>query len=246
MDFNQMRSSQGFGSNLTALGRKLLIIYGIIYVAELLLEHWFKIPVASYFSLHQFNDANFRFWQILTHPFLHDPGSPLGFLIICLVFYFFSGPVEKAFGPVGFLWLFYLSSLGGALCGLAFSGVSGFGAPFAGMTPGLLALIVVFGFMNPEATILLMFILPIKAKYISYGTILFTILTFLAKANPHGAYHIGGILLGYLYSRKFGNPPDLKLMHLKYQKWKLDRRRSRFRVIDGFKDKDDDDKPTYH
>jgi hypothetical protein len=38
------------------------------------------------------------------------------------------------------------------------------------MMPSLLSLIVIFGLLSPEATILLMFILPIKAKYLSYGT----------------------------------------------------------------------------
>ncbi len=243
---NRTEMSYGFGSRLTTLGKRLLLIYGIIYVAELLLEHWFRIPVVSVIQLYPLRHSHFHFWQLFTHPFIHDPQNPISFLLSCLVFYFFAGSVESAFGPRRFLILFYTSALGGALCGLAFSSVPGFNAPFLGMLPSLLSLIVIFGLLNPEATILLMFILPVKAKYLSSGTIIITFLTFLAKANPHGAYHLGGILFGYLYFRGLGR--FLKLLYLKYLEWELKKKRSRFKVVDGYKDKEDKDenKPTYH
>jgi membrane associated rhomboid family serine protease len=138
-----------------------------------------------------------------------------------------------------------LSALGGALCGLAFSSVSGFNTPFLGMLPSILSMIVVFGLLNPESTILLMFILPIKAKYVSYGTALITLLTFLAKVNPHGAYHLGGIFFGYIYFKGPRTLFDPNLIYTKYLEWQLKRKRSRFKVLDGNKKKDDN-KPTYH
>ena len=245
MNPDRFKMSYGFGSNLTLLGKRLLLIYGAIYILELLFEHWLKIPVVPALQLYPLKFKNFHIWQIFTHPFIHNPRAPISFLINCIVFYFFAAPVERALGSKRFLILFYLSALGGALCGLAFSSVSGFNAPFLGMLPGLLSLIVVFGLSNPEATILLMFILPIKAKYISYGTVLITLLTFLAKANPHGAYHLGGILFGYIYFKGPGTLLDPNLIYLKYLEWRLKRKRSRFKVIDGDKYKDED-KPTYH
>ena len=128
---------------------------------------------------------------------------------------------------------------------MAFSGVSGFGAPYAGMLTSLLSLIVVFGIINAEATILLMFILPVKAKYISYGTVLITILTFLAKANPHAAYHLGGMLLGYITFKGPGRLFPSNSLSAHYHAWRMKRKRSRFTVIDGKKDGDDEG-PTYH
>ena len=237
--------SYGFGSNLTLLGKRLLIIYALIYIVELLFEHWLKIPVVEALQLYPFRSDSFHIWQIFTHPFIHNPRAPVGFLINCIVFYFFAAPVQHAFGSRRFIILFYLAALGGALCGLGFSSVSGFNAPFLGMLPSLLALIVIFGLLNPDATILLMFILPIKARYLSYGTILVTLLTFLAKANPYGPYHLGGILLGYIYFKGPGALLAPRLIYLKYLEWQLKRKRARFTVLDGDKNKDDD-KPTYH
>jgi hypothetical protein len=135
--------SYRFGTNLTRLGKRLLLIYGAIYIFELLCEHWLKIPFVSILQLYPFKFDNFHIWQIFTHPFIHNPQAPIGFLINCLVFYFFAAPVEHAFGSRRFLILFYLSALGGAICGLAFSSVSGFNAPFLGMLPSLLSLVVI-------------------------------------------------------------------------------------------------------
>jgi membrane associated rhomboid family serine protease len=242
---DRFRMTSGFGSSLTLLGKRLLLIYGAIYILELLFEHWLKIPVVGVLQLSPFKYKSFHIWQIFTHPFIHDPGAPISFLINCIVFYFFAAPVENAFGSMRFLIFFYLSAFGGALCGLAFSNVSGFNAPFLGMMPSILSMIVIFGLLSPESTILLMFILPIKAKYISYGTALITLLIFLSKANPHGAYHLGGILLGYIYFKGPRTIFDLSLIYTKYLKWQLKKKRSRFKVIHGNKKKDDD-KPTYH
>ena len=246
MRTERTQPSFDFGSRLTPLGKRLLLIYGAIYVLELLCQHWFKIPLVAALYLYPIAHPGFYIWQILTHPFIHDPGSPFGFVINCIVFYFFAAPVEERFGPRGFLTFFYSAAAAGFATGFLFAGVAGFGAPFFGMMPSLLALIVTFGLMNPEATILLMFVLPVKAKYLSYGTIVITILTFLAKVNPHGAYHLGGIALGWLFLMGPQHLLDPKLLYLKYQQWRFERKKARFTVIEGGKDKDEKDKPTYH
>lgn len=239
------RSNSGFGSQITTMGKNLLILYVVLYGLELLCEHWLKISIVDYLILYPLGSSGFHLWQIITHGFIHDPGAPLSFVINCLVFYFFAAPVEQALGTKRFLTLFFISAIGGAICGLLFSTVSGFSVPFMGMMPSLLSLIVVFGLLNPEATILLMFILPIKAKYLSYGTVLITFLTFLAKANPHGAYHLGGMLFGYIYFKGPGNVLDPNLLYLKYLQWQYKQKKRRFTVIN--KDpKRDDDKPTLH
>jgi len=246
MRFDNANVSPGFGSSLTGTGKKLLLVYGAIYVLELLLEHWLHKPVVSLLQLYPLTSPDFKVWQIVTHPLIHNPNSPITFLISCIVFYFFAGPVENAFGTRRFLTLFYLSAMAGVLCGLCFSAVGGFNSPFLGMMPSLLSMIVVFGLLNPDATILLMFVLPVKAKYLSYGTIIVTALTFLAKANPHGAYHLGGILFGYLYLKGVGNLVDLKMFYLKLRVWHLKKQRPDLRVVGGYDDEERERKPTYH
>ncbi len=239
------RRTFGFGTSLTPVGKIMLIIYASVYILELIGEHWLGLPLYGWLALSPLTSDHFHIWQLVTHPVVHNPGAPIGFLIDCLIFYFFAGTVESALGTRGFLRLYIIAAMGGAVAGLLFSGLSTFSVPYAGMMPSLLALIVVFGLLQPEATILLMFILPIKAKYISYGTIIVTALTFLAKTNVHGAYHLGGIALAWLYFRSPTQWLDPNWWRWKYFEYTQKKRRSKFTVING-KDDDDDDRPTIH
>lgn len=238
------RRSYGFGATLTPVGKIMLMIYASIYVLELICEHWLGLPIYGLMALSPLSTGTFHIWQVGTHALVHDPGAPISFLINCLVFYFFSGTIESALGTRKFLTLYASAAIGGAIIGLLFSNMTSFSTPYAGMMPSLLALIVTFGLLQPEAIILLFFVLPVKAKFISYGTVIVTALTFLAKANVHGAYHLGGILFGYLYFR-----PPIQLLNPNWWRWKYfqhhqKKKKSNFTVIDG--DKKDDDPPTIH
>ncbi|MFZ5569416.1 MAG: rhomboid family intramembrane serine protease [Thermodesulfobacteriota bacterium] len=236
----------GFGGGLTRLGKTLLLVYVGIYVIELLVEHWLGLPLVETLAMFPLTDPRFHPFQVITHPFIQPPQFPVSFLFSCLAFYFIAAPVEHAMGRRRFLILFFLAALGGAVPGLIFSMVPGLDQPFMGMVPSILALMVVFGLLNPEATMLLMFILPVKARYISYGTALITLLTFLAKTNPAGAYHLGGILMGYAYFKGFGNLHPILRLRSAYGNWQYRRRRARFTVIDGRKRDDEPKKPTIH
>lgn len=242
------RTSLGFGAPLTKVGKAMLIGYAAIYVVELLCEHWLAVPVYGWLALNPLTSPGFGIWQVITHPLLHSPNAPIPFLLSCLVFYFFAGTIEYSLGTRRFITLYVLAAVGSVVVGLPFSALPSFSFLFSGMVPSLLAMIVVFGLLQPEATILLFFVLPVKAKYISYGTVIVTVLTFLAKANVHGAYHLGGMLLGYLYFR-----PPTQLLKADWWRWKYfqlsqKKRRNRFTVIDG-KPSDrnkKNDKPTIH
>lgn len=233
------------GPSLTATGRIMLMVYAAVYVLELLGEHWLGIPLYRWLALSPPGSGNFHWWQLATHPLIHDPTAPIGFLIDCVVFYFFAGTIESALGTRRFLRLYLVATAAAAVAGLIFDRLVGAGLPFSGMMPGLLALIVVFGLLQPESTVLLLFVLPVKAKYISYGTVIVTALTFLARTNPYGAYHLGGIAGAWFTYR-----PPRRWLDIHWWRWKLfsfsqRRQRSRFTVIDGDK-RDKGGKPTIH
>jgi membrane associated rhomboid family serine protease len=236
----------GFSRSLTQTGKIMLIVYATVYVLELIGEHWLGMPIFHWLALSPLKSGQFHIWQLVTHPVIHDPGAPIGFLIDCVVFYFFAGAVESALGTRDFIRLYLLAIVGGAAAGLTFSGLVFPGVPFAGMMPSLLALIVVFGLLQPEATILFMFVLPIKAKYISYGTIVVTALTFLAQTNLHGAYHLGGIGLAWLYFRSPAQWLEANWWRGIRFRRSQKKHRSGFTVIDGNKKNDDKAKPTIH
>jgi membrane associated rhomboid family serine protease len=235
----------GFGSSLTRVGKIMLIVYAAVYVLELIGQHWLGLPVYQWLALSPLGSPFFHIWQLVTHPLIHDPGSPIGFLIDCVVFYFFAATIESALGTRRFIRLYLSATIGAAVAGLLFASLVPSGIPFCGMLPGLLALIVVFGLLNPEATVLLMFVLPVKAKYISYGTVIITALTFLARTNIHGAYHLGGIAAAWLYFRSPTRWLDANWWRWKYVDYMQRKRRSKFTVVGG-RDKGGKNGPTIH
>jgi len=234
----------GFNNPLTQTGKIMLIVYAAVYVVELLGQHWLGLPFYQMLALSPLGSGGFYAWQLVTHPLIHDPSAPIGFLIDCVVFFFFAGTVESALGTRRFLYLYIIAAFGGAVAGLLFSGLTSAMIPYAGMMPSLLGLIVVFGLLQPESTILLMFVLPVKAKYISYGTVIVTALTFLARTNVYGAYHLGGIGLAWLYFRSPAYLLDPNWWRWQYFNYSQKKHRSKFTVIDG--KKKDDDRPTIH
>ncbi len=240
------QKTMGFGSTLTPTGKTMLIVYAAVYVAQLIGQQWLGIPIFQWLALSPPKTGNFHFWQLVTHPLIHNPNSPIGFLIDCLVFYFFAGTIESALGTRGFLRLYIVAAIGGCGAALVFGSLTSFGVFYSGMMPSLLSLIVVFGLLQPEATVMLMFVLPIKAKYISYGTVIVTALTFLAQTNVHGAYHLGGIALAWLYFLSPTQWLDANWWRWKYFSYTQRKRRTRFTVIDGKDDDDKQDKPTIH
>ncbi len=234
----------GFNNPLTQTGKIMLIVYAAVYVLELLGEHWLGMPLYGMLALSPMGSGGFYPWQLITHPFIHDPSAPIGFLIDCVVFYFFAGTIESALGTRRFLSLYIIAAIGGAVAGFLFSALTSAMIPYAGMMPSLLGLIVVFGLLQPESTVLLMFVLPVKAKYISYGTVIVTALTFLARTNVYGAYHLGGIGLAWLYFRYPAHLLDPNWWRWQYFNYSQKKHRSKFTVIDG--KKKDDDRPTIH
>ncbi|PID39964.1 MAG: hypothetical protein CR984_05615 [Proteobacteria bacterium] len=240
MQAQGFRTPIGFGVSLTPVGKMMLTIYVAVYILELIGEQWIGMPIYGTLALASLKSGFFRFWQLISHPLVHNPAAPIGFFLDCLVFYFFAGTIETALGTRRFLHLYIIAAIGGAAAGLVFSGP----VVLAGMMPSLLALILVFGLINPDATVLLMFILPVKARYISYGTVIITALTFLARTNAHGAYHLGGIALAWLYFRSPTHWLDADWWRWKYFEYTRKKQRSRFTVIDG--GRDDEQKPTVH
>ena len=171
----------------------------------------------------------------------------VGFPTTLLMLYFFSAPVERYMGARRFVTVWFLCSLGGAAVGQAFTLFYGLDSPFLGPMPALMALIVLFGLVNRDASILLMLVLPVRAVWVSIITAVMAVLALLAKWNPGAAYWCGGIAVGFLFYKGWLNVLDVKYALLKLKEWRLKRKLARFTVIEGGRGNDeDDDGPVYH
>jgi hypothetical protein len=166
-----------------------------------------------------------------------------------LMVFFFLGSVEQLVGTKrlgkGMLWtalvaiLFAHSAM--ALTHLLDPGAVGPSIAFRGLEPFLISLLVIFGLAQPNAQILLFFVLPIKASWMAWVSGLFALLVFITSTTMTTALILGGWLGGYVFVRSgFGNINRLfERYRLLHRKKKLQKELSKFRVIEGGKDEDE-------
>jgi membrane associated rhomboid family serine protease len=146
-----------------------------------------------------------RWWQLLTHAFLH--GNVWHLLFNMLALWFAGRVVERVMGTWRFLALYAASAIAGGLSQIL---IEGGDVPLVGASGAVCGVILAFATMFPEARIvlLLFFIIPLRfrAKFLGWGLTGFSLLFVLAGFEPwigHAA-HLGGCIAGYLLARLNG------------------------------------------
>jgi len=114
-----------------------------------------------------------EFWRIITFLFIPPHlGAPLWVLLTLFVAYRIGTSIEYAWGKSLFTMYLILGAIGAVIAGF----ITGFGSN----SYLFLSLILAFCYMNPNATFLLFFILPVKAKYIAIFNWVLYIWAFIA------------------------------------------------------------------
>ncbi len=143
-----------------------------------------------------------RWWQLLTHAFLH---GNIWHLLFNMAGLWFAGRiVERVMGTGRFLALYVACAVAGGLAQLLLEGGSSL---LLGASGAVCGVILAFATIFPEAQIvmLLFFVVPLRfrAKYVGWGLTGSSLLFFLVGFEPwigHAA-HLGGCVTGYLLAR---------------------------------------------
>lgn len=136
-------------------------------------------------------------WQLFTYMFLH---VGLWHLVLNMLMLWFFGPaIEAAWGRKQFLFYYFFTGIGAALCSL----LTSFGSQtvVVGASGAIFAILVAYALMFPESVILLFFIFPMKMKQAVFVLAGINLLGAISAPNSGIAYfaHLGGGLFGYLY-----------------------------------------------
>ena len=146
--------------------------------------------------------GGFMPWQLVSYSFLHGSISHLFFNMLGL--WMFGAELERLWGPKRFLQFYFASVLTAALALLLVAGLSGAVYPTVGASGGLFGLLLGFGMMFPNRTIVPLFPpIPMKAKVfvaIFGGLELLFGVTGTMQGVAHFA-HLGGMLGGFLMIR---------------------------------------------
>jgi membrane associated rhomboid family serine protease len=178
----------------------------------------------------------FAVWQLFTYMFLHDPNGLTHILFNMLTLYMFGVDLERTWGTKRFLQYYFVCGTGAGVCVVIANYLFGNpDIPTIGASGAIYGLLLAFGVLFPDTTVLFSFLFPIKAKYfvMIMGGIAF-LLTFGATGSgvSHVA-HLGGMIFGYGYIKSGVRLFRVDLfgpVRRGYQQWKLQRAKKKFQV----------------
>jgi len=211
-----MNNSGSFLSRIPPVTKNLLIINVIFYLATLVGEDFMVGTFALFYPTSPF----FRWWQPLTHMFMHGGFWHIFFNMYTLLI--FGTPVEQALGSKRFAILYFVAGLGAVALhlGVQYLQVQHFLAagtpaaqlsitrilrtPTVGASGAIYGILMAFAMIHPDAVLTLIFPpIPLKAKWwvLIFAAIeLFTGVTGTLDGVAHFA-HLGGMLFGFLLIR---------------------------------------------
>ncbi|MBK7974423.1 MAG: rhomboid family intramembrane serine protease [Deltaproteobacteria bacterium] len=245
-----------FGPGITPFGKQVCIALAVCFGLELFLRYWLGLgKVVDSLMLWPLTSGRFAPWQFVTHPFVYA-GDPLSFVLMLLALYFFASTLERYLGTGRFQTFLLASTVGAGLVGWLVCSALGYmpGAagtpakafglqPFSGFGVPVIACVAAFGWLQPRAQILLMFILPIPAIYITYLTIGGQVVGLLT-AQPWSVYYLAGIGLIYAVVQRGVRLPDLRRQWLVVKQRQVQKKLTKLQVIDGGKAGKPPDRPN--
>ncbi len=156
----------------------------------------------------------FKPWTVITHMFVHD-----GFMHILfnmLWFFWFGRIIQEFLGSDKVISLFVL----GALCGAAtfitaYNLIPQFDqvvsqATMVGASAGVTAVVIGAAVFSPNYTVYMIFIGPVKIKYIALVTVFLSLIGARGSINPGGEFaHLGGALMGWIFISQLKQGNDI-------------------------------------
>ena len=141
----------------------------------------------------------FRPWTLVTYMFLHANFSHILFNMIGL--FFFGHRLETKLGSKSFLYLYFLSGLGGAL--LTLPAPFMFNSSIVGASGAVYGVVFAFAYFWPRERIYIWGILPVQAWLLAAFMVLGSLYSGITCSNSGVAHlaHLGGLAAGFAYLR---------------------------------------------
>lgn len=175
---------------------------------------------------------NYTLWQLFTYLFLHGDIWHLIFNMLSL--WMFGSTLERDWGTREFLKYYFICGVGAGICDVVVNVAMGNATRTIGASGAIYGLLLAFGVMYPNQTVLMNFMFPIRAKYLVmiYGAV--ALLTMRENSGISNVAHLGGMLFGLVYLRsriRLGlGLAGLDDLRGRYRTWKLQRAKRKFQV----------------
>jgi membrane associated rhomboid family serine protease len=183
----------------------LMVIMRIGGLDELwsVIHEQFQIPA-------RFSEFVTRPWTLLTYMFMHDLSGILHILFNMLIMYWFGRLFVEYLGSDKLVAVYLLGGMaGGIFYLLAYNTIpffvsqsQAFDIGMVGASASVNAIVVATATLLPNYTFFLLFIGPVRIKYIAA---VFVFLSFLGSVGDNAGgniAHLGGALIGFIYMRQ--------------------------------------------
>jgi membrane associated rhomboid family serine protease len=214
-------------------GLKWLILSNVgIFLLYFLGGGWLQRTLTTLFALYPAGAVKSLYvWQLFTYMFLH--GGIAHLLFNMLTLWFFGTQLERDWGTRRFLKYYFYCGIAAGVCVVAVNAAMGdWYTPTIGASGAIFGVLVAFGVLYPNQTVLMNFLFPIKAKYMVmiYAAIELIMTMRPGQSGISTIAHLGGMAFGYVYLK--GRLPRLKLpdWQTAYKQWKLQRAKKKFQV----------------
>ena len=143
------------------------------------------------------------FWQLFTYAFLHADVLHLFLNLMMLVF--IGTEIEAVWGRARFLRFYFFCSVSAGLLYLVLQTFiwkeSGLYTPMVGASGAIYGLLMAYGLIFGERTLLFMLLFPMKAKHFVWVLALIEFMTtvFSGRGGLSSAAHLGGMFAGFAY-----------------------------------------------
>ena len=191
------------GGPLTPAVKTLLIANVAVWLFQIVAGFLAHVRVDRLFGLVPYDVThNLFLWQLVTYMFLHGDLFHIGLNMLAL--WMFGTELESLWGTRRFTRFYFITGAGAAVCTVLASWNSF--VPTIGASGAIYGLLAAYGILFPERTLLLYFVIPIKAKYF---VLILGLLTFWSSVTASGGgvahvAHLGGMVFGWLYLRGGG------------------------------------------
>ncbi len=197
-----------------AIPNLMLIVVGamgVVFVMNLLISASAGQSIYSMLTFDKALIAKGQVWRIFTFLFL-PPSSNIFFTLISLYFYWMIGStLENEWGSFGFTVFYLLGAVGAIISGL----ITGYATnDYLNMS-----LFLAFALLNPDYTVLVFFILPVKMKWLALIDGIGILLSFITTSWP-GRLAIIMALINLLI---FFTPTLVVRIKQAYGRWKWKR-----------------------
>jgi membrane associated rhomboid family serine protease len=149
-----------------------------------------------------------RPWTAITYAFIHDWTGIFHILFNMLVFYWFGKLFVEYLGSDKLIAVYFLGALAGAIAYLLVYNLIPFyqaripSGGMVGASAAVYAIVVATATLLPDYTFFLLFLGPVRIKYIAG---FYIVVSFLGSVGPNeggNVAHLGGALIGFIYIKQ--------------------------------------------